>query len=167
MARPAVAVLLVILLLAIAGAAAIDAANPEGIADRFESINDDPQFFCSSPDPAPVAEASDATLILRGCAAGKTYRVPRGGTIAIDLASGGRLDSGAVFHALTVSDRWILQTVVPPKTIGDPSHYVIVDYVAIYRGARRGIVTVSALYRVCISNGCIDTSRWEAFVQVI
>lgn len=144
--------------------------NREKIIDRFESPNDDPGVFCSSPDPSPVAETNAASLILQGCSAGKTYSLPRGGTIAIDLASGGRLDSGAEFHGLTISDRSILETVIAPKTIeastGDGAQHALLDYFALYRGIRSGNATISALYRVCLNSTCNDTFRWEAFVRV-
>src|SRR5260370_13709594 len=140
------------------------------VADRFETPSDDPPFFCSLPDPSPVAAANGTSLVLQGCAAGKTYTLPRGGTIAIDLASGGGLDSGAEFHDLTVSDPSILQTVSPPKTIdastrdGTPGRHS--DYFAVYRGIRTGRVTITALYRTCFNTSCNDTFQWEVTIQV-
>ena len=144
--------------------------NREGIADRFERPSDDnPRFFCSVPDPAPSAKARGASLILQGCAAGKAFTLPRGETIAVDLASGGWLDAGASFHDLTVSDPTILRTVSAPTAIraggtvnGAPSF----DYVAVYKGVRSGLVTINALYRTCFQGSCNDMLRWEATVQV-
>ena len=153
--------------LVVAIVAALLVTNRERIADRFETPNDDPQFFCSAPDPSPAAEANGTSLVLRGCAAGKTYTLLRGSTIAIDLASGGRIDSGADFHDLTVSDPSILQTVSVPRAIsssrdGKPA----LDFVAVYKGVHSGRVIISALYRVCFGGSCNDSLRWEATVQV-
>ena len=167
--RP-VAGLLLIPALVVAVVAAVVVTNLGRIVDRFETPNDDPQFFCSLPDPSPVAEANGTSLVLQGCAAGKTYTLPRGGTIAIDLASGGGLDSGAEFHDLTVSDPSILQTVSAPRTIdastrdGTPGRHS--DYFAVYRGIRTGRVTITALYRTCFNTSCNDTFQWEVTVQV-
>ncbi len=161
MHKRAVGSLLLIPALGVAVVAAVVVTNLGRIVDRFETPNDDPQFFCSLPDPSPVAE---------GCAAGKTYTLPRGGTIAIDLASGGGLDSGAEFHDLTVSDPSILQTVSAPRTIdastrdGTPGRHS--DYFAVYRGIRTGRVTITALYRTCFNTSCNDTFQWEVTVQV-
>src|SRR5260370_40465119 len=109
--------LLLIPALVVAVVAAVVVTNLVRIVDRFETPSDDPPFFCSLPDPSPVAEANGTSLVLQGCAAGKTYTLPRGGTVAIDLASGGGLDSGAEVHDLTVSEPSILQTVPAPRRI--------------------------------------------------
>src|SRR5260370_22088018 len=114
MHKRGVARLLLIPALVVAVVAAMVVTNLGRIVDRFETPNDDPQFFCSLPDPSPVAEVNGTNLVLQGCAAGKTYTLPRGGTIPIELASGGGLDSGAGFHDLTVSDPSILHTVSSP-----------------------------------------------------
>lgn len=156
-------------LIPVLGGAIVAAAvvtNLGRIVDRFETPNDDPQFFCSMRDPSPVAEANGTSLVLQGCSAGKTYTLPRGATIAIDLASGGSLDSGADFHDLTVSDKSILQTVSAPTTIAGGTPESQIDYVAVYRGLRSGRVTMTALYRTCFNARCNDTFQWEVTVQV-
>jgi hypothetical protein len=152
--------------LIVAIVAAVLVTNRERIADRFETPNDDPQFFCSLPDPSPVAEATGTSLLLEGCAAGKTYELKRGATMAVDLATGGRLDSGAQFHDLTVSDPSILQAVSAPVAIKSTRDgATALDYVAVYKGVQSGRVTISALYRVCFGR-CTDSMRWETTVQV-
>jgi hypothetical protein len=161
------AAIVLISTLVVAVVAALLVTNRERIADRFETPNDDPQFFCSSPDPSPAAEVNGTSLVLRDCAAGKTDTLPRGSTIAIDLASGGRIDSGADFHDLTFSDPSILQTVSLPRAItstrnGTPA----LDFVAVYKGIHSGYVIISALYRVCLGGSCSDSLRWEATVQI-
>jgi hypothetical protein len=150
----------------VAAVAAVVVTNRERIADRFETPNDDPQFFCSAPDPSPVAEATGTRLLLQGCAAGKTYTLERGATLVIDLASGGRIDSGAQFHDLTVSDPSVLQAVSAPTAIKSTRDGATeLDYIAVYKGVHSGRVTISALYRVCFG-GCTDSMRWETTVQV-
>ena len=155
--------------LIVAVLAAVLVTNRERFADRLETPSDDPQFFCSTPDPSPAAEGNATSLRLQDCAAGKTFTLQRGETIAIDLATGGRgLDLGAEFHDLAVSDPSILQTVSAPRTIdaGPQDGMRAFDYFAIYKGVHSGRVTLSALYLTCFHGGCYDTLRWEATVQV-
>lgn len=168
MRKRTLAAVLLIPAVILAVLAVVLVTNRDRIADRFETPNDDPQFFCSMPDPSPVAEANAPSLLLQDCAAGKTFTLPRGETIAIDLATGGRLDLGAEFHDLAVSDRSILQTVSAPRTIdsGTRDGTPVFDYFAIYKGVHSGRVTISALYRTCFHGSCNDTFRWEATVQV-
>ena len=160
----------VLLTTALVGAvlAAVFVANLGRIADRFERPDDDPQFFCNMPDPSPVAEANATSLLLQDCAAGKTFTLPRGETIAIDLATGGRFDPGAEFHDLAVTDRSILQTVSAPRTIdvGTRDGTPAFDYFAIYQAVHSGRVTISALYRRCFDGKCYEPVQWEATVQV-
>lgn len=90
----AVAALLLTFALMVAVAAIVLASNREGgIGDRFEGLDDDPQIFCSEPDPKPAAEGSGASLVLQDCAAGKINTVARGGTIAVDLAGWSTTDA--------------------------------------------------------------------------
>jgi hypothetical protein len=135
------------------------AINRERIADRFEKLNDDPQLFCSQPDPSPVAEGNGASLILQDCAAGKINTVPRGGTIAVDLIGSSSADTKYEFRDLSVSDPSILQTVVAPKTIDS-------DYFALYQGVRSGRVTITATYRYCFNDKCVDSMLWETTAVV-
>ena len=167
MPKRTLAAVLLIPALIVAALAAVLVTNRERIADRFETPSDDPQFFCSMPDPSPVAEANATSLLLQGCDAGKTFTLQRSGTIAIDLATGGGLDLGARFHDLAVSDRSILQTVSAPRTIdaGPRDRMPAFDYVAIYKGVQSGPVTISALNGTC-HGSCYDTLLWEATVQV-
>src|SRR5258708_22605958 len=90
--------LLLVAALGVAVVAAVVVTNLGRIVDRFETPNDDPQFFCSLPDPSPVAEANSTSLVLQGCAAGKTFSVPPCGPICSDLASGRRLAYEARVH---------------------------------------------------------------------
>jgi hypothetical protein len=95
---------------------------------------------------------------LQDCAAGKTFTVRRGGTVAISLTTFG-FDRFEI-HGLTVSDSSILQTVAGARTVG-----TLGDYFAVYRAIRSGRVNINALWRYC-SNSCTDSMRWEAAVQV-
>jgi hypothetical protein len=125
--------------------------------DFYESPNDTPQLFCSLPDPSPWPDASATSLVLQDCATGKTYTLPRGKTIAVDLTTYGL--TGFAIHDLTVSDSSILQTVTAPRTVSTG------DYFAVYRGVRAGRVDINALWSYC-SKGCSDSMRWEVAVQV-
>lgn len=156
MHQRAVAGLLLISALVVA---VVAVANRERIADRFETLNDDPQLFCSQPDPQPVAEGSGASLVLQDCAAGKTNTVARGGTVAVDLMGSSDADTTYEFRNLSVSDSSTLQTVVAPKVMD-------ADYFAVYRGVRSGRVTITAVYRYCPSGKCADSMLWETTVQV-
>lgn len=40
------------------------------------------------------------------------------------------------------------------------------EYLALYRGARRGRVTITAVYRYCVNDKCADSMLWETTVQV-
>lgn len=135
-----------------------EADRLDPIVDFTERPNDTPQLFCNMPDTNPVAEVSGASLVLQDCAAGKTYAIKRGSTVGVDLTTDGF--DGFEIHDLTVSDPSIVQTVVP-KTVS-----ISGDYIAVYRGIRRGRVNISALYRYCSNGNCEDSLRWEAAVQV-
>jgi hypothetical protein len=128
------------------------------VVDFNESPNDTPSLFCGWPDPSPWPDASATSLVLQDCAAGKTFTVPRGKTIAVDLTTDGF--TGFAIHDLTVSDWSILQTVTAPRTVSTSG-----DYFAVYRAVRSGRVDISALWRYC-SKSCSDSVRWEATVQV-
>jgi hypothetical protein len=128
------------------------------IVDFYERPNDTPHLFCSWSDPSPWPDASATSLVLQDCAAGKTYTLPRGKTVAVDLSTYGF--TGFAIHDLTVSDSSILQTVTAPRTVS-----TFGDYFAVYRALRSGRVDINALWRYC-SNGCSDSMRWEATVQV-
>ena len=83
----------------------------------------------------------------------------------------GDVDAAGIFHDLSVSDSSILGTVVGPSTIysnsrgGTQGRFF--DYVAIYRGARSGQATISALLQTCVNAGCHETNRWRAYVKVM
>jgi hypothetical protein len=128
------------------------------IVDFYESPNDTPQLFCSLPDPSPWPDASATSLVLQDCAAGKTFTIARGKTIAVDLTTYGL--TGFAIHDLTVSHSSILQTVTAPRTVSTSG-----DYFAVYRGVRSGRVDINALWSYCF-NRCRDSMRWEATVQV-
>jgi hypothetical protein len=129
------------------------------MVDFYENPNDTPQLFCFWSDPSPWPDASASSLVLQDCAAGKTYTFPRGKTIAVDLTTYGF--SGFAIHDLTVSDSSILQTVAAPRAVS-----TLGDYFAVYRGVRSGRVDINALWSYCF-NGCHDSMRWEATVQVM
>ena len=152
--------LLLISALVVAAVVVVLANNREGgIADPFEGLDDDPQIFCSQPDPKPLPESGRASLVLQDCAAGKVNALSRGGTIAIDLTGSSTADGTYDFRNLSVSDPSILQTVVAPKVMD-------ADYFAVYRGVRGGRVTITATYRYCVNGKCADSMLWETKVQV-
>jgi len=128
------------------------------IVDFYESPSDTPHLFCSLPDPSPLPDASATSLVLQDCAAGKTFTIGRGKTIAVDLTTDGL--TGFAIHGLSVSDSSILQTVTAPSTVS-----TFGDYFAVYRGVRSGRVDINAMWSYCV-NGCRDSMRWEVTVQV-
>ncbi len=128
------------------------------VVDFYERPNDTPQLFCSWSDPSPWPYASASSLVLQDCAAGKKYTLPRGKTIAVDLSTYGF--TGFAIHDLTVSDSSILQTVTAPRTVS-----TFGDYFAVYRAVGSGRVDINSLWSYCF-NGCSDSLRWEATVQV-
>lgn len=130
-----------------------------GTADHFEKLDDDPQIFCSLPDPAPVAGTSGASLVLQDCAAGKISSVRRGGTVAVDLIGSSSADTTYEFRDLSVSDPSILRTVLAAKPMD-------ADYFAVYQAVRSGGVTITATYRYCVNGKCADSMLWETTVQV-
>jgi hypothetical protein len=135
-----------------------EASPLDPIIDSYESPNDTAQIFCNVSDPSPWPDANEASLVLQDCAAGKTYTLQRGKTIAVDLSTYGF--TGFTIHDLTVSDSSILQTVTAPRTVS-----TFGDYFAVYRGVRSGRVDINAVWSYC-GNGCSDSMRWEAIVQV-
>lgn len=140
------------------------------IIDLLRGPSDDPSLLCQSADPSPLTEVSNADLVLQACAAGKTFTIRRGDTIAVDLTGSGGVDTSGTFHNLTVSDSSILSTVVAPKTIAlnirNGTRGRFFDYLSIYRAVRTGRATISALLNTCWNGGCNDTNRWRATVQV-
>ena len=140
------------------------------IVDFLRGPSDDPSLLCTQPDPSPVAEADGAQVVLQACAAGTTFKIQRGETVAVDLTGSGGVDTSGTFHDLTVSDSWILSTVVTPNTIylnmrnGERGRFF--DFFAVYKGARSGRATISALLSTCVNVRCKDTNRWRASVEV-
>ena len=140
------------------------------IVDFFRGPSDDPSLLCMQQDPSPVAEAHGAQIVLQACAAGKTFKIQRGESVAVDLTGSGGVDTSGTFHDLTVSDSSILSTVVAPNTIylnmryGERGRFF--DFFAVYKGARSGRATISALLSTCANVRCKDTNRWRATVDV-
>jgi hypothetical protein len=135
-----------------------EASPLDPIIDWYESPNDTAQIFCNVSDPSPWPDANEASLVLQDCAAGKTYTLQRGETVAVDLSTYGF--TGFTIHDLTVSDPSILQTVTAPSAVS-----TFGDYFAVYRGVRSGRVDINAVWSYC-SDGCRDSMRWEATVLV-
>jgi hypothetical protein len=166
MKRTIVSILLVPGLLAVV----LLALSAPSIINSIQGPSDDPSLLCRSADPSPVAEASDAQLVLQACAAGKTFTIRRGETIAVDLTGSGDVDTSGTFHDLSVSDSSILGTIVGPRTIylnsrgGTQGRFF--DYFAVYIGVRSGQATISAVLNTCVNAGCHDTNRWRATVRV-
>jgi len=140
------------------------------IIHLIEGPSDEPSLLCRSADPSPVAELSDAQLVLQACAAGKSFTITRGETIAVDLTGSGGVDETGTFHQLSLSNSSILATVVSPRTIYSSSRGGtqgrFFDYFAVYRGMRSGQTAISALLNSCLNGGCYDTNRRRATVNV-
>jgi hypothetical protein len=118
---------------------------------------DDPQYFCITSDPIPVADVGSPTT-LQECSAGKTVRIGHGETIAIDLRSGG-IDSTTSWHDFHLSDEGVLQMVVAPAntSAAGASHEI-----ALYRAVKPGQSNISAVQVRCGRNGgCGRDHRWR------
>ena len=166
MRRVIVSILLIPALLAVV----LLALSARSIIYSIQGPIDDPSLLCRSADPSPVAETDDAQLVLQGCAAGKTFTIRRGETIAVDLTGSGGVDTTGTFHDLKVSDSSILGTAVSPRTVysnsrgGTQGRFF--DYFAVYVGVRNGQATISALLNGCVNTACRDTNLWRATVKV-
>jgi hypothetical protein len=128
---------------------------------------DDPTYFCAAPDPTPLTTISGA-LVLQECAAAKTFTVEIGRTIALDLSGSAGVDTSDVWMDVTVSDASVLNTVSGPARIEEDSTYRRVDEVAIYKAAKSGQATISAVRQRCGGNTgrCDKGHRWRATLRV-
>ncbi len=134
------------------------------IIHLIEGPSDEPSLLCRSADPSPVAELSDAQLVLQACAAGTSFTITRGETIAVDLTGSGGVDETSTFHQLSLSNSSILATVVSPRTIYSSSRGGTQG--RFFDGMRSGQTAISALLNSCLNGGCYDTNRRRATVNV-
>lgn len=125
---------------------------------------DDQQYFCFRSDPSPVADLSSST-VLQECSAGKTVKIGRGQTIAVDLQNSSGVDSSTSWHDFNVSDESILQTILAPTNRGGARSS---DEIAVYRAAKRGQSNISAVQVVCGGphSFCGRNHRWKVTVEV-
>ena len=128
---------------------------------------DDPSYFCGSPDPTPATTVS-ASLVLQECAANKTFTLEKGRTIALDLSGSAGVDTSDLWKDVTISDASVLSTVSGPAQIEEDSTYRRVDEVAVYRAAKSGQATISAVRQSCGGNTgrCDKGHMWRATVRV-
>ena len=128
---------------------------------------DDPSYFCGAPDPSPVTSIA-ASIVLQDCAAGKTFPLAKGRTIAVDLQAGNGVDTWTQWTDLAVSDGQVLKTVSGPTRVrGVPVQRL--DEVAIYRANQTGQATLSAVEQLCTANGgggCRRGHLWSVTVRV-
>jgi hypothetical protein len=125
---------------------------------------DDPQYFCFTPDPSPIAGVTSST-VLQECSAGKTVSIGRGEPIAVDLQSSTGVDRTPSWHDFNVSDESVLQTVVAPTRTGVHGRS---DMIAVYRAVKRGRSSISAEQLVCggIGGSCGRDHRWKVTIEV-
>jgi len=128
---------------------------------------DDPSYFCGTPDPSPPTTIS-AALVLQECAAAKTFTLEKGQTVALDLSGWAGVDTSDRWKDVTVSDTSVLSTVSGPAQIEVASTFRRVDEVAIYRAAKSGRATISAVKQRCggITSSCDKGHGWHATVRV-
>lgn len=128
---------------------------------------DDPAYFCGTPDPSRLTTIS-ADLVLQECAAAKTFTLEKGQTVALDLSASAGVDTSDLWIDVTVSDASVLSTVSAPAQIEVDSTYRRVDEVAVYRAAKSGQATISAVRQRCGGNTgrCAMGHRWRATVRV-
>lgn len=128
---------------------------------------DDPSYFCGAPDPSPVTSIA-ASTVLQDCAAGETVTLAKGLTVAVDLQGGNGVDTWYQWTDVTVSDGQVLSTVSPPARVrGVPPQRL--DEVAVYRAAKAGQATLSAVQQFCTANGgggCGRGHLWSVTVRV-
>ena len=128
---------------------------------------DDPSHWCQVPDPSPVTSIT-ATTVLQDCAAGKTFTLAKGQTIAVDLQGGNGVDTWTQWTDVVVSDGHVLSTVSAPVRVrGVPPQRL--DEVAIYRATQTGQATVSAVDQWCTANGgggCRRGYLWSVTIRV-
>jgi hypothetical protein len=154
-----------------------------GVATRYDQVLnfilgpvDDPQYFCGTPDPSPLADLG-TTIVLQECSAGKTVTIKRGERIAVDLRHDQCVDMCSVWHDLGVSDQSVLGAVVAPTR--RDSHFRSgsgitsvsrdrSDEIAVYRALITGRSSISAVQVVCggIGGACGRDHRWKVTVQV-
>jgi hypothetical protein len=128
---------------------------------------DDPAYFCGTPDPSRLTTIS-AALVLQECAAAKTFTLEKGQTVALDLSGSAGVDTSDLWIDVTVSDASVLSTVSAPAQIEVDSTYRRVDEVAVYRAAKSGQATISAVRQRCggSTGRCAMGHRWRATVRV-
>jgi hypothetical protein len=129
---------------------------------------DDPSYFCQVPDPSPVTSIAP-TAILGVCAAGKTFTLVKGQTIAVDLWGGYGVDTSTEWTDLAVSDPHVLSAVSAPARVGVARQRI--DEVAAYRAAQSGQATLSAVEQWCTANltcrcSCRQGHLWSVSIRV-
>ena len=160
MKRVVVSILLIPAMVVVAGLA----LRSDEVLNFIPGPVDDPQYFCFTPDPSPVADVNSST-VLQECSAGKTVSIGRGEPIAVDLQNSSGVDRTTSWQDFTVSDKSVLQTVVAPTSRGDRRRS---DEIAVYRAAKAGQSSISAVQVVCggIGGGCGRDHRWKVTVEV-
>jgi hypothetical protein len=160
MKRVVVSILLIPALVVVAGLA----LRSDEVLNFILGPVDDPQYFCFTPDPSPVADVSSST-VLQECSAGKTVSIGRGETIAVDLQNSPGVDRTTNWHDFNVSDESVLQTVVAPTRKGVHGRS---DMIAVYWAVKRGHSKISAVQLVCgaIGGACGRDHRWTVTVEV-
>ena len=124
----------------------------------------DPGYFCTTPDPTPVANLN-ATVVLQECSAGKTVTIRRSTTIAVDLQNFFGVDTSDVWRDLGVSDSSVLETVVSPSSRGIRPRS---DEIAVYRAISVGQSMITAVLRHSGGGGGYDRGHlWSVTVRVI
>ena len=157
-----VGILLLPLLIAVLGFA----FNPDAFFNLLLGPIDDPSYFCVNPDPSPVPNIG-AQHLLQECTAGKTISVANGETVAVDLVAYTGVDTSTQWTDLSVSNGQVLITVSFPAHVYTARSSRI-DDIAVYRAARSGESTLSAVRHDCGGphNACGREHRWRVTVRV-
>lgn len=120
-------------------------------------------YSCNVADPTPLTDIRSRYL-LQECAAGKSFAISRGETIAIDLQNHYGVDTYEEWRDLSAADSSVLGTVEAPTRIGLRPRS---DEVAVYAGLRSGVSEVTATRYSCGSFGtCGGRQRWRVKVRV-
>ncbi len=159
--RALVSILLLPALIAVLGLA----TQTDEVLNFILGPVDDPSYFCVTPDPSPVTSIA-ASTVLQDCAAGKTFTLPKGQTVAVDLRGGAGVDSATQWTDVTVSDGKVLSTVSRPARVRGVDKMRL-DEVAVYRATQTGQATLSAVEQQCGFGGnCSRGQLWRVTIRV-
>lgn len=147
--------------------AAVVLGGVYGVSAVLSGPIDDPGYFCGAPDPSPAAGIA-ASIVLQECAAGKTFSLRRGQTIAIELpGSGHGVDTSTGWSDFNVSNTSVVSEVTPRETLSGQFGQ---EEVTLYKALGSGEASVGRVLTHCTANGggvCDRGHRWSVTIRVL